>query len=170
MLWITHSVDETVTLGRWIGELARTGQAIGLDGDLGAGKTQLVRGIAQGAGVADLSLVCSPTYVLLNIYPADPAKPAGKTLYHLDAYRVHGAADFAAVGFDELLDQNALVVLEWAARVPELLPADSLRLAADIIDSCSRRWTARAAGKNSRELLARLRNACPFTEKKIQSR
>src|SRR5262245_44295827 len=73
MLFTSNSPEETLALGRRLGALALPGQLIALHGNLGAGKTLLTRGIAEGAQVADIGLVSSPTYVLCNIYPRDPA-------------------------------------------------------------------------------------------------
>ena len=82
MLLTTHSIPETLALGRLLGRLAPPNTFIALDGQLGAGKTHLTRGIAEGAAVEDPSLVSSPTYVLLNIYQGP------KPVFHLDAYRL----------------------------------------------------------------------------------
>jgi tRNA threonylcarbamoyladenosine biosynthesis protein TsaE len=101
-------------------DLARSlapGDVVALEGDLGAGKTQFVRGLLRGLG-GDPRLVSSPTYVLLNVYPGGRL-----TLFHLDAYRTAGADDLAGIGFDELLDQGGVVAVEWPSRVGELLPA-----------------------------------------------
>src|SRR6478735_5972705 len=94
---ITRSAEETVALGRLIGQLAPPGDVVcvALDGELGAGKTQLTRGIAEGAEVADIGLVSSPTYVLMNVYPAGAGR---KAVYHLDAYRIGGEDEFAGGG------------------------------------------------------------------------
>src|SRR4051812_383864 len=99
MVIVTRSVEETVALGRLFGRLAPDGAmtCIALEGELGAGKTQFARGVAEGAGVENPGLVSSPTYVLLNIYQGH------KPVYHLDAYCVAGPADFEAVGFEEIL-------------------------------------------------------------------
>lgn len=130
----SNSVEETLALGAAIGRLANPGACIALDGQLGAGKTHLTRGIARGAGVEDESLVASPTYVLLNVYRAGShgmGGGQGKTVYHLDAYRVSGPEDFAAAGFDEWLNSGGIVVVEWAEKVRELLPADRLHIRID---------------------------------------
>ena len=150
---ITTSAEQTLAWGQLIGQLAQHGQCIALDGILGVGKTQLVRGMAVGAQVEDCSLVCSPTYCLLNIYRADASRPGAKTLYHLDAYRVRDADQFAAVGFEELLEQQGVVVLEWASRVPDLLPSDHLAIIGTVEAECSRRWCMNAGGPVSRRLL-----------------
>src|SRR3954466_13526600 len=101
----------------------RGGECVALHGDLGAGKTQFVRGLVRGLG-GNPRAVSSPTFVLLNVYDAPGAR---LTVYHLDAYRVGGADDFEAIGFGELLEQpGGVVVVEWADRVRELLPSNKL--------------------------------------------
>jgi tRNA threonylcarbamoyladenosine biosynthesis protein TsaE len=149
----SHSIAETLELGRRLGSAAQRGQVMALSGSLGAGKTHLVRGIAAGAQVADQGLVSSPTYVLLNIYPADPANPHSKPVYHLDAYRISNADSFAAVGFDELLLEEGIVALEWAERVPELLPEDHLRIDISRVDVNTRIFNLIATGPQSEALL-----------------
>ena len=122
MTHLSHSVEQTEALAA---ELARTlvgGECIALHGDLGAGKTHFVRGLVRGLGGSARS-VSSPTFVLLNVYDTGRL-----TVYHLDAYRTHGAEDFEAIGFPELLEQGGVVVVEWAARVAELLPTDCIEV------------------------------------------
>jgi tRNA threonylcarbamoyladenosine biosynthesis protein TsaE len=103
MTLTTHSAEETAALGRVIGGLAPAGAVlcVALDGPLGAGKTQLARGIAEGAGVDDPGLVSSPTYVVMNIY--DGPVP----VYHVDAYRLAGPEEAEALGLDEILRGGA---------------------------------------------------------------
>lgn len=116
---MTHesaSVEQTECIAA---DLARTfhgGECIALHGDLGAGKTQFVRGLVRGLG-GNPRAVSSPTFVLLNVYETPRLK-----VFHLDAYRVRGADDLDAIGFSELLEQNGVVVVEWAERVESLLP------------------------------------------------
>lgn len=122
---ISTSVGQTIALGKLLGELAPPNTCIALHGHLGAGKTHFSRGIALGAKIDDPSLICSPTYVLLNIYPG--AKP----VYHLDAYRIESEEDFTTVGLDELLTQNGITLIEWAEKIPTMLPADVLHITLD---------------------------------------
>ena len=117
---LTTSVPQTLLLGTLIGQLAEPNTCVALDGNLGAGKTQLTRGIALGAAVEDPTLVSSPTYVLLNIYQGP------KPVYHLDAYRIASEDDFEVVGFDELLKAEGLVVVEWTGKIQHLLPGERL--------------------------------------------
>ena len=118
----SNSVAETERIAADLATSLRGGECIALEGDLGAGKTQFVRGLARGIG-ANPAAVSSPTFVLLNVYPGGRL-----TVYHLDAYRVGGADDFDAIGFSELLDQNQLVVVEWPSRVERLLPENTIRV------------------------------------------
>jgi len=157
----TRKVEETLALGRLIGRLAAGlpgVTCIGMDGPLGAGKTHLTRGIAEGAGVADASLVSSPTYVLMNIYE-------GKTpVRHFDAYRVGAAEEFAEIGFDEAVMGageigEGIVVVEWAGRVAAVMPGDTLWIEiaheGDVEDE-RRSFALRAGGPNAQHLLERI--------------
>src|SRR5687768_17040825 len=114
----SSSAAETEAVAADLARALRGGECVALHGDLGAGKTQFVRGLVRGLGGSPRA-VSSPTFVLLNVYDRGRL-----TVYHLDAYRVSGAEDFEAIGFSELLDQNGVVVVEWAERVSELLPTD----------------------------------------------
>ena len=116
MIHQSHSVDETERIASELAKSLHGGECIALHGDLGAGKTQFVRGLVFGLGGNPQS-VSSPTFVLLNVYESGVL-----TVFHLDAYRIHGAEDFEAIGFPELLEQDGVVVVEWAERVKSLLP------------------------------------------------
>jgi len=118
----THSAEETVELGARLGASAQPGSVLLLHGDLGAGKTTLVRGIAQGLGV-DPDAVSSPTFVLIQEY-------RGRlTLYHVDLYRIEGIA-VEDLGLEELASERGVVVVEWADRLPRPIPdAIHVRLA-----------------------------------------
>lgn len=110
----------------------RPGDCIALEGELGAGKTQFVRGLVAALG-GDENLVSSPTFVLLNIYPTPKF-----TVYHLDAYRVAGAEDLEAIGFSELLEQGGIVVVEWASRVRELMPGKRIEIDINVTGQAER--------------------------------
>ena len=112
----SHSVEQTERVAATLAATLRGGDVVALHGDLGAGKTQFTRGLVKALG-GDGRRVSSPTYVLLHVYPT-----ASLTVYHLDAYRVAGEDDFDAIGFDELLEQNGVVVVEWPGRVEGRLP------------------------------------------------
>jgi tRNA threonylcarbamoyladenosine biosynthesis protein TsaE len=116
------SVAETEAVAAGLAKTLHGGECIALHGDLGAGKTQFVRGLVRGLG-GPARAVSSPTFVLLNVYPGGRL-----AVHHLDAYRVTGPEDFEAIGFSELLEQNGIVVVEWAQRVEALLPPDQIRV------------------------------------------
>ena len=114
----SNSVEETESIAIELAQSFTGGECVALYGDLGAGKTQFVRGIVRGLG-GEPRAVSSPTFVLLNVYDTPQMN-----IFHLDAYRVTGAEDFEAIGFAELLEQrDAIVVVEWAQRVQSVLPA-----------------------------------------------
>lgn len=117
------SPKATLALGRELGRRLRGGDLVALSGPLGAGKTQLVKGLAQGLEVPPEEIVVSPTFVLVREY-------RGRlTLRHVDAYRLSGAAELAALGWDELrADPGGVVALEWADRVAELIGDDAIQV------------------------------------------
>jgi tRNA threonylcarbamoyladenosine biosynthesis protein TsaE len=140
----SDGVPATEQIGRDLAATLVGGECVALDGDLGAGKTQFVRGLVAGLG-GDPRRVSSPTYILLHVY-GDPARaataeqPMRLTVYHLDAYRV-GEDDLEGIGFSELLDQGGVVIVEWASRVARLLPERTIRV------------KIRVTGKESRQIV-----------------
>ncbi len=124
--FVTTSEAETIELGRLIGARLRTGDVLGLIGELGAGKTRFVRGVASGIGV-DPTIVSSPTYVLVNEY--ESGGPATPTLVHMDAYRLRDANELASLGWSDVADDHAVVLIEWADRIEAELPHATLRIA-----------------------------------------
>ncbi len=132
MTRISNSVKETEAIAAEMAKSLRGGECIALDGELGAGKTQFVRGLVAALG-GDPHSVSSPTYVLLNIYDRGRLK-----VFHLDAYRVGGADDFEAIGFAELLEQRGVVVVEWAGRVHDLLPKSVIRVKIEAVGETER--------------------------------
>lgn len=112
----THSADETIALGvQLASELPRRGVVL-LIGNLGAGKTTLTKGIAMGLGVALPDEVSSPTFTLIHEY-GEPVR-----LYHIDLYRIEEAAELATLELDDLMDRDALVLIEWGERFAERMP------------------------------------------------
>jgi tRNA threonylcarbamoyladenosine biosynthesis protein TsaE len=148
----SHSVDRTLAIGAAVGRLCRAGDTAALRGELGAGKTQLVRGIAQGMGVA--ANVASPTYVLMHEYPAPSGGPV---LVHIDAYRLRDAADLESIGWgppdQSDLRRGAVVAVEWAEKLEDTLGDDVLEVEIAHAGESSRaititprgRWVARMA-------------------------
>jgi len=150
----THSPEETLDLGRRIGRAANPGDVLALVGDLGAGKTVLAKGVAEGLGAASAREVVSPTFVLCREY-LDGRLP----LYHFDAYRLRGAADLEGIGASEIFGGEGLSLVEWADRAPQALPADRLEVNLEVTGPESRRLTFEARGPQAARLLASIRAA-----------
>lgn len=119
--FISSSADMTLALGEAIGETVEPSTVIALDGDLGAGKTLLSRGIAGGLGVT--TPVSSPTFTIVNEYEGGRIK-----MYHFDTYRLSDSYEFEAAGLDEYFGYGGLCVIEWSNIIDDILPEDSLRI------------------------------------------
>ena len=134
----THSAEETRRIGRALGEAAHAGTLLALIGPLGAGKTELAKGVAEGLGVT--SVVNSPTFVLMNEH-------VGRLrLFHIDAYRLDDPEEAVAAGLFDDRQAAGVAVVEWADRLGDRLPADRLELtiqpAADGSDTRRIGWRA----------------------------
>ena len=119
---ISHSPADTLALGETWGGTVAAGQIIGLCGDLGAGKTQLVKGLAHGLGIK--SPVHSPTFALVNVYTGGRL-----SLFHLDLYRLETQDQIIAAGLEEYLHPDGVSVIEWADRWFGPKPGESSWLA-----------------------------------------
>ena len=133
----TNSVEETIALGEKIGRQLKGGEVFAINGNLGAGKTHLIKGIVRGVSDdGDNSEVCSPTFVLAKEYLGGRLD-----VYHIDAYRIESCVEFENLGFDDMCSPAAVVLVEWANRVQE-----SIKSAATVeIDIAH-------TGENSREI------------------
>jgi tRNA threonylcarbamoyladenosine biosynthesis protein TsaE len=109
--FISHNPAETESLGESWGRAAQRGRVIALSGELGAGKTQLVKGIARGLGIT--ACVHSPTFTLVNEYGGGRLR-----LFHLDLYRLETPEQITAAGLEEFLQSEGVTVIEWAERMP----------------------------------------------------
>lgn len=136
---ISHSPAETAALGETWGRTAHSGLIIALCGDLGAGKTQLVKGFARGLGIA--KRIHSPTFALVNVY-----SEGRLSLFHLDLYRLDTPEQIIAAGLEEYLYPDGVTVIEWAERwfgpPPERVEASSqIRIPSQVISQrLSIRW------------------------------
>jgi tRNA threonylcarbamoyladenosine biosynthesis protein TsaE len=134
------SAAATEAFGRQLGPLLFSGAVVGLIGPLGAGKTLLVRAIAEGLGIADPRLVSSPTFVLIQEY--DARLP----IYHFDAYRLPDAAALAELGAHEYFEGRGVCLVEWADRVADAMPAERLDARLIVVGDCERRIDLTAHG------------------------
>ena len=152
--FLLRNLAETRQWGEALGARLQPGQVVALIGDLGAGKTTLTQAIARGLGVT--APVTSPTFTLIHEY-------AGRiALFHFDAYRLERPGEMADLGFDEYLEREGVVVVEWADRVLPLLPVEHLTLTLEIVEDPSgsdgeedgpRRLSAGVAGASYTALL-----------------
>jgi tRNA threonylcarbamoyladenosine biosynthesis protein TsaE len=118
----TTSEDQTIALGVKLAGRLAAGSLVLLIGNLGAGKTTLAKGIAHGLGAAQEDEVSSPTFTLIHEY-GDPPRA-----YHVDLYRLDEERQVASLGLEELLDQDAVTMIEWGERFPDLWPADHVEI------------------------------------------
>ena len=116
---VCKTEEETISLGRALLRALPVPSFVALYGGLGAGKTALVRGMGAEAGTGE---VRSPTFTIVHEYETNPR------LIHFDAYRLADTEELHAIGFEEYLSQDVILVLEWAERVPEALPKERLEL------------------------------------------
>ncbi|MHC4991722.1 MAG: tRNA (adenosine(37)-N6)-threonylcarbamoyltransferase complex ATPase subunit type 1 TsaE [Planctomycetota bacterium] len=138
---VTQSARETADFARRLAERLRPGDLVALHGELGAGKTTFVRGLAEGLGL-DPGQVSSPTFVLCQEYEDSDAV---RRLAHIDAYRLGGVEELEGLGFDELLRSGDVVVaVEWAERIAPALPDERVDVDLEHENEQSRRLTLRA--------------------------
>jgi tRNA threonylcarbamoyladenosine biosynthesis protein TsaE len=142
LTFISRSPAATLSLGRRLGQRLRAGSVIALTGELGCGKTLLTRGICEGLGVPPRQ-VNSPTFVLVNEY-------RGRLpVWHLDLYRLGGEADAVELGISDYLARAGagVMVVEWAEKIPSLLPEERLDVAFVVISERQRRLDITASGE-----------------------
>lgn len=149
---VLHFPEPTATqeFGRRLGQRLFPGAVVGLVGQLGAGKTFLVRAVAEGLGVPDSRVVGSPTFVLIQEYQGR------LPLYHFDTYRLKSPAEFADLGVHEYFEDQGVCMIEWADRVPDLLPAERLDIRLEVVGDTARQATLEAHGPAYERLLEQL--------------
>lgn len=169
------SLTDTAALGAALAQVLEAGDVLALEGDLGAGKTTLVRTIAQARGV-DPGLVSSPTFVIVNEY--QPQRLGDAPLVHVDAYRLTSPDDLEPLGWDQLADGSAILLIEWAERIGAALPREQtarLAIRATGEDSravaleAPREWSRRASVEFLRSLSLPTREpvTCPVTGRPV---
>jgi tRNA threonylcarbamoyladenosine biosynthesis protein TsaE len=150
MEFISHRAEQTRRAGMRLGTLLQPGDLICLVGDLGAGKTTLMQGIATGWG--SLDPVSSPTFVLVNVY----RRKGGQRLFHLDAYRLSGPGEAEDLDLDAMLESGPMVV-EWADRIAAALPQEALWVSMRYINDEQRDLVFSARGLRYQGVLANIR-------------
>jgi tRNA threonylcarbamoyladenosine biosynthesis protein TsaE len=118
----TKRVSETIQIGKTIGGYLLPGDVVALVGELGAGKTQFIKGLAAGAGIGNPTYISSPSFTLINEYP-------GKIpLYHVDLFRLEREKEAEELGLEEYFQSGGITAIEWADKIPSLLPKEILRI------------------------------------------
>ena len=132
---VSHSPSQTSRIGQRLGELLRAGDVVLLLGEFGAGKTQMVKGIALGLGSPDM--VNSPSFVLVNEYRAGAAH-GGMPIFHVDLYRLEDEREVPGIGLEEMASGDGVCIVEWAERAQQLLPSDHLAIQLDYLGETKR--------------------------------
>ena len=150
--FLSRNPAQTRRIGMRLGGALRAGDLICLQGDLGAGKTTFVQGLAQGWG--SLDSVSSPTFILVNMY----RRADGSQLFHMDAYRLDSTPEAEELDLDSMLAESALII-EWPERMPGLIPAERLWVNLEHTAEEEREMKFNASGKRYDELLEVIRHA-----------
>ncbi len=158
LCWDSASPEETLRLGHVLGEVLEAGDVVALIGELGSGKTVLVRGIAGGLG-CPVEEVHSPSFTLVNEYAgagSGPATPRGsRRLAHVDLYRLASEEEVPGIGWNHYLGGRYVVAVEWAERALAWLPKDHLRVHLETRGRGRRRFEAQGTGPRSTAILRR---------------
>ncbi len=147
---ISPTPQETERIGSLVGEMLKGGDVIALSGELGTGKTTLVRGIAQGMKF-DKEEVASPSFTLINEY--DGPLP----LFHIDLYRLESEQELYEIGYEEYIRGNGVVVIEWADKVHQAIPQESLWIILRYLDAKRREIVMKAQGNRYEKMIEELR-------------
>jgi tRNA threonylcarbamoyladenosine biosynthesis protein TsaE len=143
---ITCSADETFAFARNIGEKLKEGDILALSGELGSGKTCFTGGIARGLGVDESYQITSPTFTLINEYPAR------HRLFHFDVYRLNDYSDLDDLGYDEFISGKGVVVIEWAEKIVQIIPETAVFINFEYIDENKRKITIKGPQQRLKEI------------------
>ena len=147
---ISTSAEQTCQFGKALGKLLEPGDLVAFTGDLGAGKTCCVQGIAEGLGVQDNSVVTSPTFTLIQEYQGRIP------IYHFDLYRLSREDEIYDLGYEEYFYGDGVTVVEWAERITAFLPAEYLAIHLHIEPDQTRCIQLRAYGKHYEQIVQSL--------------
>lgn len=129
---VSHSPQETQKIAKHLITSLSGGVVLALYGELGSGKTCFVQGIAEGLGVS--VPVTSPSFILINEY-----RGTRRRLYHADLYRIKTIHEVLSIGLQECMESDAVIAIEWAKHVEEIIPLDAIRIYFDFLEDCNAR-------------------------------
>lgn len=147
------STAATTEFGRRLGSQLFPGAVVALVGPLGAGKTHLVRAIAEGLGLSDARVVTSPTFGLIHEYPGR------LPIFHFDVYRLRQTSEFLDLGVNEYYEVGGVCLIEWADKVASCLPDEYLLIELQVTGETTRHTTLTAKGERYQSLLLTLRTS-----------
>ncbi|MDQ1272938.1 MAG: tRNA threonylcarbamoyladenosine biosynthesis protein TsaE [Planctomycetota bacterium] len=150
MIFKTSGMEETMRFGKKLGMLLSPGDVVALVGELGAGKTTLVKGIVQGLGVTDRRAVKSPTFSLVHTYEGR------MPVYHFDAYRLEDTQEMLDIGSDEMISGDGVAIVEWADKVSGCLPKEYLQITLTAVSAHERKIELRIYGYRYDEIIKNL--------------
>ncbi len=143
----TQSTSETIRIGKIIGSLFLSGDVVALVGELGTGKTQLIKGLAEGVGFGNPTYISSPSFTLINEY-------TGKVpFYHIDLFRLKSEKEAEELGLEEYFQGGGITAVEWADKIPSLLPHEMLWVHIRYTGKHTRSFEIIAKGKRFEEIL-----------------
>lgn len=131
---VTHSAEETIAFGRTLGEVLMPPKVVLLRGDLGAGKTTLVKGIAEAFQAAEEEDVTSPTFTLVHEYRGPSA-----TLYHIDLYRIDTERELDTLGLEDMMDSGNVLLIEWGEKFPQFEKGRDVEIAIERVSEDERK-------------------------------
>jgi len=149
---ISHSPEQTSRLGARLGRLLQPGDVVCLNGEMGAGKTLFSQGVGRGWGAE--GRLTSPTYTLVHQHQR---AEDGARLYHMDCYRLSGPDEADTVGLDDMLDSDAVLLIEWAGKIVEALPEEHLWVDLTIHEVTRRKMMFEGNGARYRDLIETFR-------------
>lgn len=149
---ITYSANETFAIGRIIGKKLQGGDILALSGELGSGKTCFTGGIARGLGVSENYQITSPTFTLINEYPAK------YKLFHFDVYRLTDYSDLDDLGYEEFISGQGVVIIEWAEKIASAIPKKAFFINFEYLDETKRKITINGPLNRMKEIFEDLEN------------
>ena len=157
MVLQTQSTSETIRIGKSIGSLLRPGDVVALVGELGTGKTQFIKGLATGVGVGKPTYISSPSFTLINEYP-------GKVpFYHIDLFRLQSEKEAEELGLEEYFQGEGITAIEWADKIPSLLPKEVLWIHIHYTGKDTRSLEIAGRGKRYEDLMKKLKISYHFS-------
>ena len=148
----SKSASETVRLGKNIGSRLQPGDVVALVGELGAGKTQFIKGLTAGAGISNPGYISSPSFTLINEYPGEI------TFYHIDLFRLDKEKEAEELGLEDYFQGGGITAIEWADKIPSLLPKELLLIHIAYTGRNGRSLEIIGKGKRYEEIVSQLRN------------